>query len=278
MIDVVVPIFAGFQQTKRCLRSIMTVVNQSAFRLILVDDRTPDAKIRLLLLEFEGASNVQIIHNASNLGFSKSINIGFHQSKNDVIILNSDTVVNDHWIDYLREAAYSKSKIGTATALTNKGTIVSVPKFNQDSELPCHITPQRFSDLLLRITAHKAPAAWLPTCIGHCVYIKRQAISAVGGFDERIFASGYGEEVDFSQRIKKFGWQNAASLKTFVYHSGSASFKGHKQIRTAEHKKIIDRKYPLNRLSTRLFILLPNPIKRICHELQKELIKTPHAE
>ncbi|MFT8812141.1 glycosyltransferase family 2 protein [Oenococcus sp.] len=278
MIDVVVPIFAGFRQTERCLRTIMTVANQSAFRLILVDDQTPDPKIGLLLSGFEGVSHVQIIHNSDNLGFSRSINIGFHQSKNDVIILNSDTVVTDHWIDYLREAAYSKSSIATATALTNKGTIVSVPEFNRDYELPHTVTPQSFSDLLLRITARKALAAWLPTCVGHCVYIKREAISAVGGFDETLFASGYGEEVDFSQRIKKFGWQNVASLKTFIYHSGSASFKGQKRIQIGQHKKIIDQKYPLNRLSTRLFILLPNPIKRICHELQKELVKDPHAE
>ncbi len=65
----------------------------------------------------------------------------------------------------------------------------------------------------------------LPTCIGHCVYIRRSAIELVGQFDER-FSPGYEEEVDFSQRCILHGLRNVVADDVFVFHHQAASFGG----------------------------------------------------
>src|ERR1041385_6290033 len=116
----------------------------------------------------------------------------------DVVVLNSDCVVAEGWLQGLRRAAYSDALVATASALTNHGTILSVPERNrpqpgipQDQTL-AH-TAGAVRSFSLRFYPH------LPTAIGHCMYIRRQALDLVGQFD-LAFSPGYGEEVDFSQR------------------------------------------------------------------------------
>jgi GT2 family glycosyltransferase len=46
----------------------------------------------------------------------------------------------------------------------------------------------------------------------------------VGPFDEKTFASGYGEDNDFCIRSRKQGFRNLHALDVFVYHASAVSF------------------------------------------------------
>ena len=93
--------------------------------------------------------------------------------------------------------------MATASALTNHGTIVSIPHRNQ----PVPNIPQEWS-LEAAAEAIRSESTvthpTLPAAIGHCLYLRRSALELVGGFDEA-FAPGYEEEVDFSQRCIRHG-------------------------------------------------------------------------
>ena len=112
--------------------------------------------------------------------------------------------------------------VATATALTNHGTILSVPHRNRPQRsLPDGMTA---ADAARRVAAGSLrlrPS--IPTAIGHCVYIRRAALDLVGGFDES-FAPGYGEEVDFSQRAVAHGFRHVCADDVFVFHRGGSSF------------------------------------------------------
>ncbi|OAB39397.1 glycosyl transferase family 2 [Paenibacillus macquariensis subsp. defensor] len=275
MIDVIVPIYKGIEETKECIQSLLTCPNTEQHRFILINDYSPEKKISEYL---SGLADERIIllHNERNLGFVKTANRGMKYSENDVILLNSDTVVTDHWIDKLHVAACSNSRIGTVTTLTNNGTIASVPSFNKDNELPHGYTIQQFSDLVENISNKQYPV--IPTGVGHGLYIKRTVINVVGYLDEQTFGIGYCEEVDYSYRVIKCGYINILADDTFIYHYGSTSFKEDKIQLATNNKKKIRKKYFWRYLQLKSFMLLNNDVKRVGLRIQRELKRVDFNE
>lgn len=200
MIDVIVPVYSGYEETSQCIKSLLECKNKIKHRFVIINDKTPDENIEKKLSEIH-ESNFLILKNDENLGFVKTVNKGMKLSNNDVILLNSDTIVTDYWIDKMYNAAYSSEKVGTVTALTNNGTIASVPYFNQDNVLPAGFTIETFSQLIENVSNKEFPE--IPTAVGHAMYIKRKILTEIGYFDEESFGMGYGEEEDFSCRVIK---------------------------------------------------------------------------
>ncbi len=64
----------------------------------------------------------------------------------------------------------------------------------------------------------------VPTTVGFCMYIRRDALRDVGLFDAETFGRGYGEENDFCMRAAARGWRHRLACDTFVYHEGRVSF------------------------------------------------------
>ena len=159
------------------------------------------------------------------------------------MIVNSDVVVGPEWLDRLQDAAYSDARIATATALTNHGTILSVPYRNRPSELPDGLAPEDAAQRVAAGSSKLRPR--IPAAVGHCIYIKRMALDLVGNFDEEL-SPGYGEEVDFCQRCHLLGLAHVCADDVFVYHHGAASFdRGRERDQLRErHERVIARRYP----------------------------------
>ncbi|MBT2658627.1 glycosyltransferase family 2 protein [Bacillus sp. ISL-18] len=268
MIDIIIPIYDGYEETKECIESVLECKNNLENRIILINDRSPNDKISQLLKSFS-QNNVILLTNEENLGFVKTVNKGMKYSQNDVILLNSDTVVTNYWIDKLYKAAYSSEKVGTVTALTNNGTIASVPFFNQDNVLPAGYSINEFSNLVERVSEDEYPV--IPTAVGHALFIKRSVLNKVGYFDEENFGKGYGEEEDFSCRVIKKGYQNILADNTFIYHYGSTSFKSDKAAYIKNNKKILRKKHWWHPFNVKLFLYFNKDVKNICNKIQREI-------
>jgi GT2 family glycosyltransferase len=195
--------------------------------------------------------------------------LGITYTKNDIIILNSDTVVTNHWLDKMKRAAYNDAAVGSVTALTNNGTIASVPYFNIDNVLPPNYTIQEFADLVEKVSNKSYPI--LPTAVGHAMFIKREVIERVGLLDELNFGKGYGEEEEYSSRIIKNGYKNVVADDTFIYHHGSTSFKSSKKELIKRNKMILKRKHKLHSIRVKKFICFNNDMKKVCNNIQKSL-------
>ncbi|MCM3693175.1 glycosyltransferase family 2 protein [Neobacillus niacini] len=268
MIDVIIPVYNGFDETKECINSLLSCSNKSSHRLIFINDNSPNKDIHTLLNELNNENTI-VLHNQNNLGFVKSVNKGMKYSNHDVILLNSDTVVTNNWIDKLYHAAYSDEKIGTVTASTNNGTIASVPYFNQDNELPEGYSIEQFSQLVEKVSDKIYPV--IPTAVGHAMYIKRTMLDLIGYFDEETFGMGYGEEMDFSCRVIRRGYKNILADDTFIFHYGSTSFKSDKAKLIAIHKRKLLKKhwwYPIN---VKKFIYFDKKVKNICKRIEEEI-------
>jgi GT2 family glycosyltransferase/glycosyltransferase involved in cell wall biosynthesis len=248
--DVVVciPLHGAHQHFTRCLRSVLDHTAPDV-SILIADDAGPDPASRAWVerLDREGAlrHDVLWLRQPDNLGFVGNVNRAFEATApHDVVLLNSDCAVAEGWLEGLQAAARSDSQVATATALTNSGTIVSVPYRN-------HGLPALPQDLTLEEAARRVRAGSprlrprIPTAIGHCVYIRRSALDLVGGFDEA-FAPAYGEEVDFSQRCLLRGLQHVVADDVFVFHAGGASLGvgGEPSPLQDAHERMLGNRYP----------------------------------
>ena len=243
-IDVVVPIYKGYDETLRCLYSVLTAKTEVSYELVLINDKSPDEelikKIRQISRQF---SNVRLFENKVNLGFVKSTNIGLslHPDR-DVVLLNSDTEVFDFWLDKLRKVADLDPKVGTITPLTNNSTISSYPSCNEDFPFLYNIPDSELDYLAGNVNSNELITT--PTGIGCCMYIRRCALQKVGLLDELKFGRGYGEENDLCQRISKAGWKNVIYSGLFVRHYGGVSFSKETLRRKKHSSEVINGLYP----------------------------------
>jgi len=187
--------------------------------------------------------DLYFLRQARSVGFVENMNLLFAMSAPaDVIILNDDCEVAEGWFDGLRAAAYSDSTIASATALTNHGSVASVPHRNQPvGSLPAGWTVDTAAAAIRSASRRLYPH--IPTIVGHCAFIKRSAIELVGDFDLE-FAPGYGEEVDFSQRCLLRGMSHVLADDVFVFHQGSKTFNVRMEKLKADHEEIIAKRYP----------------------------------
>ena len=114
-IDVIIPVFNALSQTARAIESVLKH-SSGEFRLLLVNDRS-DELTSQYLRSAAADPRVVLLENAENGGFIKTVNKGMLFSLNDqkcnaaaVILLNSDTVVTDGWLDRFRECFASDQR------------------------------------------------------------------------------------------------------------------------------------------------------------------------
>lgn len=237
-VSIIIPVYNAYEETCDCIRSVLLNTDAN-YELIIINDASPDERIKPLLDSLEGIENVRIIHNEENQGFVKNVNKGMVlAADNDVVLLNSDTIVTPRWLSKMVTAAYSDSTIATATPLSSASDI-SVPSLGESKD-----------QLFLNKNAYQVSKidydSYLesPTGNGFCLYVKRGAIRKLGMFDT-IFEKGYGEETDFTSRAHKAGWKNIRVLDVFIYHRRHASFTSEKSnYYKARNKKIIQQRYP----------------------------------
>jgi GT2 family glycosyltransferase len=245
---VCLPVYNGYDHLAQCLRSVLEHTAPEV-PILVCDDASVDPSVSRfvhdVVTEGEWPHSVWYLRQPVNGGFVENVNAGFAAAAPaDVVILNSDCIVTDGWLDALRAAVYSDSRIATATSLTNAGTIVSVPHRNHPlAALPQNLTADGVAAAIRDSSQHLFPD--LPTCVGHCVWIRRDAIDLVGGFDTA-FSPGYEEEVDFSQRCLVHGLRHVLADDTFVFHRHGGSFGAGEPIERLrwDHHLIVAARYP----------------------------------
>jgi GT2 family glycosyltransferase len=249
---VIVPVFADRDATIACFESLLKAgptftaerpnASIGAFRVLAVDDASPDPAIRRYLELLAGRKLIDLLVNAQNLGFIGSVNRALAEViQGDVILLNADTLVPPGFVERLATAAYSQTDIGTATPLSNNGDIFSFPR-------PGLVNPMPTYDDMVALdraaaTANATVVVDTPTGIGFCLYITRSCLDAVGGLSER-FERGYLEDVDFCLRAREQGFRNVCAPSVYVAHHGSKSFKQQKRGLVLRNLGVLDDRFP----------------------------------
>jgi glycosyltransferase involved in cell wall biosynthesis/GT2 family glycosyltransferase len=246
---VCIPVYGALELFAECLSSVLA--NTSAeIPILIADDASPDPAIEAFVVSLATSGRLErreviYLRQPQNVGFPRNVNAAFEAAAPaDVVVLNSDCVVAEGWLEGLRRAAYSDELVATASSLTNHGTILSVPERNTPRPgLPQDTQLERAAGAVLEQSLRLYPR--LPTAIGHCMYVRRHALELVGSFDPA-FSPGYGEEVDFSQRCALHGLVHVAADDVFVLHHSGGSLGEDGEINPVreQHERIVNARYP----------------------------------
>ena len=242
-VDVVVPCYRGFEETRRCLASVLACRRGSSFNLVVIDDASPDPRLSAYLADLAKGGEVVLLKNETNRGFVASANRGMSlHNDSDIVLLNSDTEVANDWLARLRRAAYAHPRIGTVTPFSNNADLCSFPRFCEANKLPADSSIAEL-DRAFAIANGKTLTT-LPTGCGFCLYIRRDCLSEVGSFDEGAFGKGYGEENDFCLKASKRKWHHVLATDVFVYHKGEVSFGAQTSLAKKRALAVIRQRYP----------------------------------
>jgi GT2 family glycosyltransferase/glycosyltransferase involved in cell wall biosynthesis/SAM-dependent methyltransferase len=240
-VAVVIPVYRGFEETKRCLDSVLAHRGRVPVEVLVVDDCSPDPQIRNWLDSLATRGQITLLRNEANRGFVASVNRGMMEAGGrDVVLLNSDTEVSTNWLERLVGHAYSAERIGSVTPFSNNATICSWPAM-PGGDLPAGVSLAAIDAACH--AANRGRQVEVPTAVGFCMYIRRDCLDAVGLFDEAAFGRGYGEENDFCMRAGAGGWKHILACDTFVYHAGETSF-GKDSPHRAAAWEVLTRRHP----------------------------------
>lgn len=244
-VDVVVPVYKGLEETRRCLSSVLTTIDRAWARVVVLNDGSPDPAIGAYLRELDAAHDeLVLLENEQNLGFVATVNRGMqYDDQRDVLLLNSDVEVANDWLHRMRGAAYQHQRVASITPFSNNATIFSFPDFCSDNPLLFGLSVAEL-DACFASQFGADDVIPVPTGVGCCMYLPRDCLDAVGLFDEETFGRGYGEENDWCQRAERAGWRNLHLANCFVYHAGGVSFGAEQQERVDRAQQLLALKHP----------------------------------
>jgi GT2 family glycosyltransferase len=207
------------EDVKCCLESVVGVTVSRTFELIVVDNGS-DAALVKWMCGFAGEhESVQMHRLDSNAGFARGVNIGAGLARGAVLILlNSDTVVTDGWLDDLSEALADPT-VGIVSPLTNN--IGHGPQLDPRAVA---VTPGTANAYAATLETDRRLVPVPNRLAFFCVAMRRTDFELLNGLDES-YGIGNFEDDDLCLRAVLLGLSLGVLMHVFVYHRGGASFE-----------------------------------------------------
>lgn len=205
-IDIIIPFHGQYEKLTQCVSSIMQTTANQIYKLIIVDDGSPNPLyLNDLTYHNKKALPIQLERQS---GFAAAVNVGLKYSQNPhIIIMHSDVFVeNGNWLLNLqRGLAKLKSEgIKLVSAKTeNIGTSNCDPKI---------MDKENSEDVVA-----KNP---LPL---FCTLFHRELIDKIGPLKEYPFA--WYEDEEFFYRMKYHNFHQAIIGNSWVKHHGGSTIK-----------------------------------------------------
>ena len=202
-VDIVLPVYGGLNVLIPCINSVLEHTRWP-FKLIIVDDCSPDNATRTFLAEFE-KDNPQhtVLWNKKNRGFAATVNRGIeHGDSHYICVLNSDVMVTPGWLLKMVMALEADERNKIVNPCTNNTALISIP-------LQQGYDYNDMNQAFEKLSHHLYPEV-MPT--GFCFMMERSLVDEIGTFDEGYVS--YGEELlDLNTPvITTNGWSTVGSL------------------------------------------------------------------
>ncbi len=223
-IDIVVDARGRVDRVCRCIESILAHTGGD-FRVLLVDappeGGDPGALVRREHL------GVVVLPGGHEPGFAAAANRALAGSDADVVLVDGCMIATPGWFEALARCAASDWRIATVMPFSNAAGVGSFPSFWRDHAWPEDRDPGATLAALAAaaVPTHPDP----PVGTGPCLYVRRQALVALGGFDPG-FVTLAGTQDDFCMRALRAHWRNTLADDAFVVRA-DAGAPGHAAVR-----------------------------------------------
>jgi len=274
-IIVIIPVYNGKAHLVALFKSLKNSTKVS-HRLIVIDDASTDEDVWPLLQKFASENgNIELLRNTINQGFTKTVNQAASTLSYDFVILNSDTIVPQGWLERLTSPIKQDQKIASTTPFSNSATICSFPEMGKDNTNYLDMEVKELDSYFQRLIpdSHRTE---LPTGIGFCMCINIEIWKKIGPFDDNYYGRGYYEEVDWCQRAIKAGFINLLVPNLYVWHEHGGSFnvQEKERLQIINHRKL-NKRYP--KYNERIQEFLKNDNLAIYRNFLKMIISTEHS-
>ncbi|UCG12487.1 MAG: glycosyltransferase [Deltaproteobacteria bacterium] len=216
-ISVIIPVLNQSKYTYACLYSIYERRPNVEFEVIVVDDCSADDTQDMLKI----ISGIQVIRNAANLGFARSVNCGAEVARGEyLLILNNDILVHHCWMDELFAVMSSHPDIGlvgsqliypdgrlqeSGCLICQDGCAVALGR----SENPLHPEFSYFREV--------------DFCSAASVLVRKKEFHEVGGLSTD-YVPAYSEDVDFAFKLREMGKRVFVQPLSKVTHYEAVSY------------------------------------------------------
>lgn len=244
MATVVLPVQGPSPDLERCLASLRDFTDLARHGVVIVADGPLEPGPARLIGGFVRcrSGGARLVERPARGGYPAAANTGLREARGDVVLLNSDTGVTEGWLEKLAEAARRRPRTASATPFSNNATLCSLPRPFAENAIPAGYTVASFAGLVAERAARSSPL--VPTGVGFCLYLTREALDEVGLLDEESFGVGYGEEVEWCLRASARGFVHVLDDATFVWHRGGGSFGREGAARARRAERILSRRFP----------------------------------
>jgi len=214
-VTIIIPNWNGRQWLPACLAAIAGQT-QAPVDVIVVDNGSDDGSLEYLTAEHPAVSVIEL---GRNTGFAHAANCGIAAATSPfVALINTDVVLGRDWVE--RSVQVLSADERTAAVATKM-----LQLDNPDEVYDAGDTLRRDGACEQRGRFGRDDGRYdeageiFGACAGAAVY-RRDAVLAVGGFDERFFA--YLEDVDLALRLRLAGWR-CRYEPTVALHAGESS-------------------------------------------------------
>ncbi|MBN9223178.1 MAG: hypothetical protein ABS63_01360 [Microbacterium sp. SCN 70-27] len=229
-VSIVIPSYNDLPLLTAALESIRTTCADVDYEVIIVDDFIdPTVGAELKKLE---SDRVKVILKDTRLGFAGTVNVGMAAAQHDIVLLNSDIVAQEGWLEALQYSAYAiDPKIGMVSPML----VYPDGRIQYGGTYYARLlAPQWWGHLHVgspATTAVANVAGYNRSVSGACVYITRDAFARVGLLDDE-FWLGF-EDVDYGLRAWEAGVRCYYQPAALLIHHESASrgySQGHREL------------------------------------------------
>jgi GT2 family glycosyltransferase len=230
-VSIVIVHYETPEELSACLRSIAASVSVTT-EVIVVDNASRGFDPRSVTDVVTAAT---VIRNPSNVGFARGANVGLRRATGRyLLLLNPDTILAPDSLARMVEFMDEHRDVGLATArlvlsdgrldLACRRSFPTPLRSFYRITLLSRLLPhsRRFAQYNLTYLDERQETEIDAPC-GAFMMVRPEIRSEVGLLDERYFM--YGEDLDWSYRIKRAGWKVMYTPITTVTHLKRASSK-----------------------------------------------------
>ena len=214
-LSVIILCFNHLEYTKKCIESVLLNTNNKNYNIIIVNNASTDETLEYLNHISLNNNLISVIHNTSNLGFSKGMNIGVKTTTSEyIILLNNDTIVNKNWDIELLNILEENADVYAVTPITNSSG-------NESCVYVEHTDALDFFDQISKIQSTLLSNFQSSSLALFCGAFRRRNFIELDYLDEN-YINGW-EDDDLYEKINKIKKKVIVTSQSVVYHYGSVT-------------------------------------------------------
>lgn len=218
--------YNGEKYNTACIESILASVGMEEMKIIVADNASQDASMRLLEEQYAKDGRLEFIRLDDNYGFSRANNEGISWARawgaDAVVLLNNDTEIASNMLSRLWECAGRHPDCMIAPKIYYGDDRKRI--WSAGGSVSPIIRKVRHIGLDEADEGQYDRETEIGFATGCCLWIPMNVIEKAGTLDERFFL--YYEDTEYSFRLRKLGIPVYYCPKAVMYHKVGASTKG----------------------------------------------------